>query len=228
MPNPVRSLLALLIASLFLGTGCVTPDGSSRNSRYQRDGAPDRTAQEPAPVKPIEMKPFEMKPAEMKPVEMKPVEVKPSPKIVRWKTVQLGNTPVYASIPEHWEVREDTKIRFSLSARDEGNILVHTWVDEKERLSPMTLLKVGIIVARGLPRPLMHIKTANPPDPYKQGNIWYQEAAYQYDRQGSGRQVPALHIMNAKGSVRAHTFMYSTNDNQLPGLRKIAESITFR
>jgi hypothetical protein len=219
MPKMVRSIVALLIAFLFLGAGCVTTDGSSRGSRHQRNGAPDRTAQEPASQEPS---------AALRPAEVRPVEMKPSPKIVRWKTVQLGDTPVYATIPEHWQLREDTRFRFSLSARDEGNILVHTVVNEKERLTQATLLKAGIFAARDLPRPLMYVNTANPPDPYKQGNIWYQEATYQYDKLGSGRQVRGLHIMNAKGTVRAHAFMYTTNDDQFAGLRKIAESITFR
>ena len=239
MTIPVRSLLALLVAFLFLGAGCVTTDSSSRGSRYQRDGAPERTAPEPAsqepaaalqpaPVKPVEMKPVEPAPAEMTPPGIRPVEMKPSPKIVRWKTVRLGDTPVYATIPEHWRVREDTRFRFSLSTRDEGNVLVRTVVNEKERLSSLTLLKEGINAARELPRPLAYVRTATPPDPYKQGNIWYQEMNYQYDRQGSGRLIRGLHVMNARGTMRAHAFMYSTNDDQLAVLKKVAESITFR
>ncbi len=64
-------------------------------------------------------------------------------------------------------------------------------------------------------------------EPSKQGNIWYQEATYRH-KNNTGRQVRGLHIMNPKGTMRAHAFMYSTNDDDLPVLKKVAENITFR
>lgn len=221
MTLKIRSLLVLLTAILFLVAGCVTTDSSSRGSRHKRDGAPERTAQEsdavqPAPVKPAEMKPVETKPA-----------LQPAQRTVSWKTVRLGQTPVYATIPENWQVKEDAYFRFSLSARDEGNVIVRTVINEKSRMSRNELLHEGILASRELPRPLVWIKPPVPQEPSKQGNIWYQEATYRH-KNNTGRQVRGLHIMNPKGTMRAHAFMYSTNDDDLPVLKKVAENITFR
>ncbi len=222
MKPKVRSLLALLTATLFLGAGCVTTDSSSRDSRYKGNGAPERTAQESG----AELKPAPVKPAEVKPVETKPA-LQPLRKTVSWKTVRLGQTPVYATIPGNWQVKEDTGFRFSLSARDEGNIIVRTVVNEKSGISTKELLHEGILASRELPRPLVWVKPAVPQEPFKQGNTWYQEATYRY-KTDTGRRVRGLHIMNPKGSMRAHAFMYSTNDDDLPVMKKVAESITFR
>lgn len=227
MTLKVRTLLVLLTAILFLGAGCVTTDSSSGGSRYKRDGGPERTAQEsntelqPAPGRPVEMKPVEVNPVEMKPA------LQPARKTVSWKTVRLGQTPVYATIPENWQVKEDASFRFSLSARDEGNVIVRTVINEKSRISTNELLHEGILASRELPRPLVWIKPPVPQEPWKQGNTWYQEATYMHKNK-TGRQVRGLHIMNAKGTMRAHAYMYSTNDDDLPAMKKVAESISFR
>ncbi|MBE0603427.1 MAG: hypothetical protein IH611_07335 [Deltaproteobacteria bacterium] len=223
----VRSLLILLTAILFSGAGCVTTDSSSRDSRYKRDGAPERTSQESgAELQPAPVKPAEMKPVGVKPVEMKPA-LQPAQRTISWKTVRLGQTPVYATIPGNWKVKEDASFRFSLSARDEGNVIVRTVINEKSRISTNELLHEGILASRELPRPLVWIKPPVPQEPSKQGNTWYQEATYMH-KNNTGRQVRGLHIMNPKGTMRAHAFMYSTNDDDLPVMKKVAESITFR
>jgi hypothetical protein len=152
---------------------------------------------------------------------------KPAQKAVAVKTVQLGQTPIYAAIPEHWQVREDTAFRFSLSARDEGNILVRTVVSEKVNYPVQDLLDEGIRAAAELPRPLIWVKPPTPNEPFKKGNIWYQEATYRYKGVG-GRLIRGLHLMNARGNMRAHAFQYSQNEDDLPGLRQVAESITFK
>jgi hypothetical protein len=231
MASKTRSLLALLAAFLFLGAGCVTTDGTSRGSRHDRDKAPEGTVQEPparfqpAPVKPLEVKPVEPKPAELKPAELKPMQA--SPRAVRWKTVRLGDMPVQVSIPEDWQVNELAPFRFSLTSRDEGNIIIRTIVNEKKRLSSGKLLHEGILAARELPRRLVWVKPESPIEPFKRGDIWYQEAAYRRSGEG-GRRIDGLHVMNANGSVRAHCFMYSLNDDNEKLLRKIADGVTFR
>lgn len=216
MTAKTRLFIAPLVVFLFLAAGCVTTDTASRESRHKREAAPDRAAQEPAAAPQI---------APVRPTEPKRVFT-PAPK-ADVKTVQLGQTPIYAEIPEHWQIREDTAFRFSLSARNEGNILVRTVVNEKVRLPLPGLLREGILAAAELPRPLIWVKPPTPNEPFKKGNIWYQEATYRYKGVG-GRLIRGLHLMNARGTMRAHAFLYSLNDENLPGLKQAAESITFK
>jgi hypothetical protein len=218
MTSKIRFHLVLLMAFFFLVVGCITTETASRESRHKRGTAPDRDTQETAAAPQL---------APVKPVVPKTV-FEPAQKAITVKTVQLGTTPIYATIPENWQVKEDTAFRFSLSARNEGNVIVRTVVNEKKQLPYTQLLWEGSNAAEELPRPLVLVKSPAPGEPFKQGNIWYREATYKYKRGGSGRLIRALHIMNAKGTMRAHAFMYSLNDDNLPGLRKVAESITFK
>ena len=218
MASKIRFSFVILILFIFLAVGCVTTDTASRDSRHRRDKAPKRTSEETAaspklaPVKPSP-----------------PKAVLRAPQIaVASKTVQLGETPVYATIPEHWQVKKDTDFRFSLSARDEGNIIVRTVINEKKHLPYPHLLWEGRNAAAELPRPLAMVNAPAAGEPFRKGYIWYQEATYNYKKAAPGRLIRGLHIMNAKGTLRAHVFMYSLNDDNLPGLRKVAESITFK
>lgn len=218
MTSKIRFHLVLLMAFFFLVAGCITTDTSSRESRHKRVTAPDKDTREPAAAPQL---------APVKPVAPKTI-FEPAQKAIALKTVQLGTTPIYATIPENWQVKEDAAFRFSLSARDEGNVIVRTVVNEKQPLPYTGLLWEGSNAARELPRSLALVKSPAPGEPFKQGNIWYREATYKYKRSGGGRLIRALHIMNARGTMRAHAFMYSLNDDNLPGLKKVAESITFK
>ena len=102
------------------------------------------------------------------PLALQQPALQPAQRSVAWKTVRLGQTPVYATIPGNWQVKEDAPFRFSLSARDEGNVIVRTVINEKSGISTKELLHEGILASRELPRPLAWVKPPVPQELFKQ------------------------------------------------------------
>jgi len=199
--------------------------------------APDPDVEPTAPdtEKPLKAAPPKVKPLDVKPLEVKPVPVKPTldmaplkPKTLQMamKTVKLPDTRVSFRVPTDWTVKETGARLYALDGGDLGSILVRATDESAARIDSGMLGREGAAVAGSLPRTLVFVKGQEIKEVYKKGGRWFKEALLRR-KKGGGRNIRAISVMNEHGTLRAHCFLYSFNDEGLEKLQAFAKSVTF-
>ncbi len=222
------------IASVFVLTALLSLVLAACGEVAEPDPQPEPTPPAAKDLPPVKVAPVDVKPLDMKPLDVKPVA--PGPKLevapmkpktleVAFTTETLAGTGVSLRLPKGWTVKESGTRLFTVTAGEDGHVLIRTSGEKAAKIGVGRLGREGAMVAGGLPRTLVYVKGQEIKEVYKEGAHWYKEALFRR-KKGGGRMVRAVSVMNQNGTARAHCFLYSLNDTGLPKLQAFAKSVT--